>query len=59
MSAVEAVDSSKAGLEVPIFINRLDGPLKLFTQSLREEPLDGDIELLAEDNGKTGVDIVL
>ena len=48
-----------AHLEIPVFIHGLDGPIELLAQSLREEALDGDIELLGEDDGKTRVDVVL
>lgn len=46
-------------LELPVLFDRLDGPLELFAQGLGEELLNGDVELLAEDDGKTGINIVL
>lgn len=48
-----------AFLELPVLVNGLDGPIKLFAQRLGEEALNGDIEFLGEDDGETGVDVVL
>jgi hypothetical protein len=45
--------------ELPILLNGLNGPFELLTKSLGEELLNGHIELLAEDNGETRVDVVL
>lgn len=47
------------GLELPLLIHRLDGPLELLTQSLGEESLDGHVELLGEDDSQARVNIVL
>jgi hypothetical protein len=46
-------------LKVPVFIDRFDRPVEFLAQRLREEALDGNVELLREDNGKTRVDVVL
>ena len=46
-------------LKGPILIHRLDSPLEFLSKSLRKELLDGHIELLAEDNRQTGIDVVL
>jgi hypothetical protein len=46
-------------LELPVFVNRLDGPIELLAQRLGEELLNGDVELLGEDNGETRIDVVL
>lgn len=43
----------------PGLVNGFDGPFELLAEGLGEELLDGDVELLTEDDGKTGVDIVL
>ena len=42
-----------------LILNRLDGPVELLTQSLGEELLDRDLELVGEDDSETRVDIVL
>lgn len=46
-------------LKFPVLFDGLDGPLEFLAQGFGEELLDGNIELLAEDDGKSGVDIVL
>ena len=46
-------------LELPGLINRLDGPVELLPKCLREELLNGDVELLGEDYSETGIDVVL
>lgn len=46
-------------LELPVLVDTLDSPVKLLTQSLGEEALDRDVELLHEDNSQTRVDVVL
>jgi hypothetical protein len=46
-------------LELPVLVYRLDGPIELLAQRLGEELLDGNIKLLGEDDGETGVDVVL
>lgn len=46
-------------LELPVLLNGLDGPLKLLTKRLREELLDGNIVLFAEDNSEARINIVL
>ena len=49
----------RKGSKAPVFLNTLESPFEFFTKSLREESLDGTVELLAEDDGKTWVDIIL
>lgn len=49
----------RKNLELPILLNGLDSPLELLTQRLGEEFLDGNVELLAENDRETRVDIVL
>jgi len=46
-------------LEFPVLVDTLDSPVEFLTQSLGEEALDGDVELLHEDNSQTRVDVVL
>lgn len=46
-------------LELPVLVDRLDSPIELFAKCLREETLDGHIELLGEDYSKAGIDVVL
>lgn len=46
-------------LELPVLFDGLDGPLELFAQGLGEEPLNGHIELLAEDDREPRINIVL
>jgi hypothetical protein len=48
-------------LELPgiVIANGLDGPVELVPQSLGEELLDRNLELVREDDSETGVDIVL
>lgn len=46
-------------LELPVLVDGLDGPIELLAQRLREEPLNGDVELLGEDDGETRIDVVL
>ena len=46
-------------LELPVLLNRLDGPLELLTQRLREELFNGDIVLLAKDNSESRINVVL
>lgn len=50
---------SRACLERPVLVDRLDGPFKLLTQSLREELFDRYIELFAEDDGQPWINVVL
>ena len=45
--------------ELPFGSCTLNGPLELLTQSLGEESLDWHVELLAEDDCKTWIDVVL
>ena len=45
--------------ELPVLVDRLDSPIKLLPQSLREEALDGHVKLLGEDNGEARIDVVL
>jgi hypothetical protein len=42
---------SASPLELPVFIDRLDGPVELFPERLGEEALNRNIELLGEDDG--------
>jgi len=44
------VDRRTLRSECPVFVDRLDGPFKLLSKRLREELLNGNVELLAEDN---------
>lgn len=46
-------------LKLPTLIHRLDSPFELVAESLRKELLDRNAELLREDDGKAGIDIVL
>jgi len=54
-------DQAEKGLELPssIVTDGGDGPGKLLTESLREESLDGDVELVGEDNTESWIDVVL
>lgn len=45
--------------ELPVFVNRLDRPVKFLPERLREEPLNGYPELLGEDYGEARIDVVL
>lgn len=49
----------RTDLEFPVFIDRLDGPVKLLSERFREELFDRDIELLRENDGETGIDVIL
>ena len=42
-----------------IIADRLDGPVELVAERLGEELLDRDLELVGEDDGKAGIDVVL
>lgn len=42
----EALHETRKLLKLPVFIDTLDGPVKLLSQCLGEEALDGDLELL-------------
>jgi len=46
-------------LELPVLFDTLDRPVELLTQRLREEALNGNIELLREHDGQARIDIVL
>ena len=46
-------------LELPVLIDGLNSPVKLLSKGLREETLNGNIELLRKDDRETRVDIVL
>ena len=46
-------------LEFPVFVDGSDSPFELLAERLREESLDRDVELLAEDNRQTRVNVVL
>jgi hypothetical protein len=50
---------SRSRLEVPVLVDRLDGPVELLAESLGEESLDRNVKLLAEDDGEAGIDVVL
>jgi hypothetical protein len=50
MCAERGLRGRTGRLEFPVFLDGLDGPLELLAQSLGEEFLNGDIELLAEDD---------
>ena len=45
--------------EVPVLVNRLDCPVELLAQGLGEEPFDGYIEFLGEDDSQAWVNVVL
>jgi hypothetical protein len=46
-------------LELPIFVNRLDRPVELLSQCLREEALDRYVELLGKDHRQARINVVL
>ena len=46
-------------LELPVLVDTLDRPVELLAKCLGEEALDGDIELLHENDRETWVDVVL
>jgi hypothetical protein len=46
-------------LELPVLIDRFDGPIKLLPQRLGEESLDRDVEFLGEHDREAGINIVL
>ena len=46
-------------LELPVFVHGLDGPVEFLAQSLGEESLDGNVELLGEDDCQAWIDVVL
>lgn len=50
MCAERGLRGRTGRLEFPVFLDGLDGPLELLAQGLGEEFLNGDIELLAEDD---------
>ena len=45
--------------EFPIFVHRLDCPIKLLPQRLGEELFDGHVKFLGEDHSKTRIDVIL
>lgn len=51
----------RACSELPcvVIADRLDGPVELVAERLGEELLDRDLELVGEDDGKAGIDVVL
>ena len=49
----------EGNLELPVLIHGFDGPFELLAQGLGEEALDGDVELLGEDDGEAGIDVIL
>lgn len=46
-------------LELPVAVDRLDGPFEFLAERLGEKLLDGHVELLGEDGSETRVDVVL
>lgn len=48
-----------AASELPILVNRFDGPVKLLPQRFGKELLDRHVELLRKNNSKTGINVVL
>jgi hypothetical protein len=52
-------DEKKCYLELPVLIDRLDGPVELLTERLGEELLDRELELLRKYDGETRVDVIL
>jgi hypothetical protein len=46
-------------LELPVLVYRLDGPIELLAECLGEELLDGNVEFFGENDGETGIDVVL
>jgi hypothetical protein len=46
-------------LEFPGLVHRLDSPIKLLAEGLREEFLDGHVEFLRKDDGEAGINVVL
>jgi hypothetical protein len=47
------------GLELPVLVHGFDGPVELLAECLGEEFLNGDVKFLGEDDGETGIDVVL
>jgi hypothetical protein len=47
------------GLELPVLVHGFDGPVKLLAKCLGEEFLNGDVKFLGEDDGETGINVVL
>ena len=45
--------------KLPVLIHRLDSPIELLPQSLGEEALNRNAELLGEDDREAGIDVVL
>lgn len=58
---VVAVVQAESDLELPSIVvaDRGDGPGELFAESLREESLNGHIELVGEDDAEPWVDVIL
>lgn len=48
-----------AHLELPVLIHRLNSPVELLTQRLREEALDWNVKLLAENDSEARIDVIL
>ena len=46
-------------LEFPVLIRGLNSPLELLAESLGEDSLEWNIELLAEHHSQSGVDVIL
>jgi len=45
--------------EVPILLSRVNSPLEFLSKCLGEKLFYRDVELLGEDDGQTGVNVVL
>jgi len=45
--------------ELPVLVDRLDSPVKLFAQCLGEKSFNWDIELFSEDYCKARIDVIL
>lgn len=52
-------DHERSELEFPVLVDGLDGPVELLPERFREELFDRDIEFLREDDGETGIDVIL
>lgn len=60
ISAVSAtIKTQTRRLELPIFIDRLNGPAELLTQGFGEESFERDIELLGKHNRQARIYVVL
>ncbi len=59
LNQVRDVGLWKQILKLPVFVDRLDGPIKLLPQGLREELLYWNIEFLRENDSEARIDIIL